>query len=65
MTYSLNSFNQVIQGHTGDYIADYSRVTKGDTRSLYYNSYDLQPIFPTADRDSRSFEAPIFGSFPE
>ena len=38
MSYSLNSLKG---GYIGDYIGDYYRVIKGDTRSLDYSSYDL------------------------
>ena len=38
MNYSLNSLGGV---YIGDYIANYYRVIKGDTRSLDYSSYEL------------------------
>ena len=37
MSYSLNSLKG---GYIGDYIRDYYRVIKGDTRSLDNGSYD-------------------------
>ena len=36
MSYSLNSLKG---GYIGDYIEDYYRVIKGDTKSLDYSSY--------------------------
>ena len=36
MSHSLNSLRG---GYTGDYIGDYYRVIKGDTRSLDYSTY--------------------------
>ena len=37
MSYSLNCLKG---GYIGDYIGDYYRVIRGDTRSLEYGSYE-------------------------
>ena len=54
VAYMSHNLNSLKGGYIGDYIWDYYRVTKGDTRSLDCSSHELSSTGQVFDQYVRS-----------